>query len=448
MGLLLSSLDQTITATAMPTVVQELGGVSLYSWVFSIYMLTSTTSMPIYGKLADLYGRKRMYMFGMAVFLVGSALCGMAGNMAQLIVFRGIQGLGAGALMPIAMTIVGDLFPPERRGKFQAMFGAVFGFSSILGPVLGGYLTEHVSWHWVFYVNLPFGIAAICFLASGLTEKRAETKHPIDWPGAITLSGSIIAILLALVLGGEGRETDAMLVGLYGLGGILLGLFLWIETKVKEPILPLSLFRNPVISSASVVSFFMSAGMFGAITYIPLFLQEVLGVRPTIAGYMLIPFMLAFITGNMIGGRLITRFTYRQIVWTSLFIMAVGFGLLRMMDAHTTLLTVGTYMVVAGLGMGPLMPVLGTAMQSAVGQQQRGVVTSFFGFIRSMGSTIGVSLMGALMHMQSVLVISIQHVFTLGLFFVMTAWMAAFFLGKARLIKQDTSDLQSVQVRR
>ncbi|QRG66181.1 MDR family MFS transporter [Brevibacillus choshinensis] len=449
LGLLLSSLDQTITATAMPTVVKELGGLSLYSWVFSIYMLTSTTSMPIYGKLADLYGRKRMYLFGMAIFLVGSALCGMAGSMAQLIVYRGIQGLGAGALMPIAMTIVGDLFPPERRGKFQALFAAVFGVSSILGPVLGGYLTEQVSWNWVFYVNLPFGVAAMCFLAAGLKEKRTTTKHWIDWPGAVTLSGSIIAILLALVLGGEsGRETDAMLVGLYGLGGILLGLFLWIETRVAEPILPLTLFRNSVISSASIVSFFMSAGMFGAITYVPFYLQEVLGVKPTIAGYMLIPFMLAFIAGNIIGGQLVTRFRYRQIVWSSLFVMAIGFGLLRMMDEMTTLMTVGSYMIVAGLGMGPLMPVLGTAMQSAVGHQQRGVVTAFFGFIRSMGAAIGVSVMGAMLHAQAVLVVSIQHVFTLGLFFIILAWVAALFLGNARLIKREKSQPQSVQVRR
>lgn len=435
LGILLSSLDQTITATAMPTVVEELGGLSLYSWVFSIYMLTSTTSMPIYGKLADLYGRKRMYITGMTFFLAGSALCGLAENMAQLIVFRGIQGLGAGALMPIAMTIVGDLYPPERRGKFQGLFAAVFGVSSILGPALGGYLTEHVSWHWVFYVNLPFGLAAVGFLTAGLAEKREETKHPIDWPGAVALSGSIIAILLALVLSGNGRETDGMLLGLYGLGGVLLGLFLWIETKVKEPILPLSLFCNPVITSSSIVSFLMSAGMFGAITYVPLFLQGVKGLSPSAAGNMLIPFMLSLIAGNIVGGRLLNRFSYRQIVWVSLAVVVMGFGLLSRIDSHVTMAALAAYLIVAGLGMGPLMPVLGTAMQSAVDRRQRGVVTSLFGFVRSMGATIGVSIMGALIHIQPSLERGVQNVFTLGLLLLVLGWVGAFLLGKARLLQ-------------
>lgn len=450
LGLLVSSLNQTITVTAMTTTVQELGGISLFGWTLSIYMVMSTASMPIYGKLADLYGRKRTYLLGMVLFLLGSSLCGPAGNMTHLIVFRGIQGLGAGSMLPIALAIVGDLFPPERRDKLQSMFASVFGLASILGPALGGFLTELVSWHWVCFVNLFLGVTAMCLLAVGHRENRIKHKLIIDWPGAITLGGSVIAILLALVLGDAGKQTEGMLAGFYGLGGILLGLFLWMESQVKAPILPLALFRHRLASSASVVSFFVSAGMFGAIPFVPFFLHEVQGVSPALAGAMVIPYMLAFFVGNVVSRRLMSCFTYRQMVLTSLLIIGIGFGLLSMIDTQTTLQTVATYMIVAGLGTGQLMPVLKTAMQSAVSKQHSGSFPSLFGFVRSMGSTIGVSLMGLLMHVQPdhSLGIEIEEVFTLGLFFVIMALLAALFLGKAQLVKRDSSELKSLQARR
>ncbi|WP_301172199.1 MFS transporter [Brevibacillus nitrificans] len=450
LGLLVSSLNQAITVTAMTTTVQELGGISLFGWTLSIYMLMATASIPIYGKLAALYGRKRTYMLGMVLFLLGSSLCGLTGNMTHLIVFRGIQGLGAGSMLPITFAIVRDLFPPERRNKLQSIFASVFSLASILGPALGGFLTELLSWYWVCFFNLFFGVAAICLLAIGYRENRNKHKLIIDWPGAITLGGSVIAIFLALVLGDAGMQTEGMLAGFYGLGGILLGLFLWMESQVKAPILPLALFRHRLVSSASVVSFFVSAGMFGAITFVPFFLHEVRGVGPALAGAMVIPYMLAYFVGNVVSMRLMSRFTYRQIVLTSLLIIGVGFGLLSMIDTQTTLQTVATYMIVAGLGTGQLMPVLKTAMQSAVSKQHSGSFPSLLGFVRSMGSTIGVCLMGILIYVQPdhSLGIEIEEVFTLGFFFVIMALLAALFLGKAQLNRGDSSELQSLQARR
>lgn len=404
LGMLLAALDQTVVSTAMPTVIKDLGGMALYSWVFSVYMLTSTTSIPIFGKLADLYGRKRLYVLGMLLFMVGSALCGLAGNMTELIVFRGIQGIGAGALMPLAITIIGDVVPLEQRGKMQGLFGAVFGLSSVIGPAVGGFIADHWNWHWVFYVNLPFGIAALFLIAIALQESRRSGKQRIDWFGSITLSGSIIALLLALVLGGNVGTPgthyawgSAQIIGLFGAGAVLLGLFLWIETKVQEPILPLKLFRNRVFAVSSVTGFLMSVGMFGAITYIPLFVQGVIGVRASTAGYILTPLMLTMIASSIVAGRLMMRVSYRTLMMVGMGIMAVGFVLMAQMNVHTSNGTVAFDMIVTGLGMGPTMPAMMTAVQGEVPMYQRAVATSSVKFFQSIGATIGVSVLGVLM---------------------------------------------------
>ncbi|ULL13178.1 MFS transporter [Paenibacillus sp. H1-7] len=492
LGLLLASLDQTIMSTAMPTIIKDLGGLSLYSWVFSVYMLTSTTSMPIFGKLADLYGRKRIYLIGMSLFMIGSALCGLAGNMTELIVFRGIQGIGGGALMPIAMTIIGDVVTLEQRGKMQGLFGGVFALSSIIGPAIGGFIVEHASWNWIFYINLPFGIAAMLIMAAALKESKSSEKRTIDWLGAVTLSGSIISLLLALVLGGSGEGggtvhyawSSPQIIGLLAVSAALLAVFLWIESKVKEPILPLKLFKNRVIAVSYLTGFLMSAAMFGAITYIPLFVQGVIGVKPSMAGYILTPLMLSVFAAAMIGGRLLNKVPYRAIIVASMTIIGIGFALLAQMDVYTTSGTIILYMIIAGLGMGPLMPTINTAVQSEVGRQLRGVATSSVQFFRSIGGTIGVSVMGALMagrmteglsgigaklpqlpaeqlqqlanprvlldpaalaaiprdvllELQQVFTSAVDQVFIAGFIIIVLGFIAGFFMGNARLTNQD-----------
>ncbi|MBP1991861.1 MDR family MFS transporter [Paenibacillus eucommiae] len=496
MGLVLSSLDQTIVSTAMPTVVKGLGGLPLYSWVFAIYMLVSTITMPIYGKLADLFGRKRMYLMGLFLFLLGSVLCGLAGTMRELIVFRGIQGLGAGALMPIAMTIVGDIYPPEKRGRFMGLFGAVFAICSILGPMLGGLIVEHISWGWIFYVNLPIGMAAFYLIAVSLKESKSDEKRSIDWLGAITLSGAIGSILLALVLGGneQGQGAGAKLawdspeiVVLFCMGAILLALFIWIETQAKEPIIPLQLFGIRAIAFGNMAGFFMSAGMFGAIVYIPLFVQGVIGGSSSITGYILTPLMLSTIITSTAGGRLMSRLTFRMILIPSLALMAVGFFFLSQLTVDTSRFQIVMIMIITGLGMGAVYPALGTAAQSAVDSRSRGVATSSSQFFRSMGGTIGVSVLGSLLSQRMAagltelnsklgasfspeqlqhytnpqvlldsnassllpqeVILGLRHVysealayvFLAGLVFVGLGLVASFFLGNARLIPKPAS---------
>ncbi|MGQ5389926.1 MDR family MFS transporter [Paenibacillus sp. M.A.Huq-84] len=406
-GMILSSLDQTIVSTAMPTIIKKLGGLSLYSWVFAIYMLALTTTMPIYGKLADLFGRRKIYLIGLFIFLAGSALCGMAGNMVELIIFRGVQGLGAGALMPVAFTIIGDILPPERRGKFMGLFGAIFAIASIIGPTLGGAIVEYWNWSWIFYVNIPIGIPAFFIIAIALKESKSNEKRSVDWFGAITLSGAIVSILLALVLGGN-QKGDAIhfawgspqIVALFGIGALLLGLFLWIETKVKEPIIPLQLFKIRAIAFGSIAGFFMSAGMFGAITYIPLYVQGVIGVSPSIAGYILTPLMVSAAVTSTASGRWMNKASFRMILVPSLSLMVIGFILLSQMTVDTTKLQIVLCMIITGLGIGAVYPTLGTAAQSVVEGRDRGVSTSSSQFFRSMGGTIGVSILGSLLAQQ------------------------------------------------
>lgn len=441
MGLILSSLDQTIVATAMPSVSKELGGLSLYSWVFAIYMVTSTTSMPIYGKMADLFGRKKMYLIGLFLFLAGSTLCGLAENMLQLIVFRGIQGLGAGALMPIAFTIVADLYPPKQLGKFQGLFGAVFAISSILGPTLGGVIVEYWSWGWIFMINLFIGIPAWLILATSLHESKRIEKPSIDYLGAITLTGSIISILLGLVLAGNHQGAQPhldwgspLIVLLFCISLTLLGLFLWIEKKAKEPIIPLHLFRNRVITCSNIAGFFVSAGLFGAIVYIPLFVQSVIGVSPSVAGYILTPLMLSTVITSTLGGHVMSKVSYRTILVPSLGLMAIGFIGLTQLSAQTTELQIVTYMIVVGLGMGAVYPALGTAAVRAVDGNSRGVVTSSSQFFRSIGGTIGVSVFGSLIAKQSGSEVPLNQVFVVGTIFICISLVASMLLGKARLV--------------
>lgn len=474
LGLLLSALDQTITATAMPTIISSLGGMALYSWVFSIYMLTTTSSIPIFGKLADLYGRRKIYLIGMGLFVLGSALCGLAANMIQLVAFRGIQGMGAGALMPLAMTIIGDIFPPHQRGKMQGLIGAVFGISSIAGPAIGGFITENLNWHWVFFVNLPFGILAAVILAYTLKETKSDKKPVIDWVGAFTLTAAIISLLMITVFAGNNESAGSyswnspQIIALIILSIVLTGLFIFIEKRAVEPIIPLHLFKIRVISISSIVGFFSAVGMFGAVTYIPLFAQGVIGVSPSIAGYILTPMMLSMVTSSVIGGLLLTRLRLRSIMVFSMICVSAGLFLLSQMTVNTHTWEIALYMILLGVGMGPLMPMLTVAVQDAVGFNQRGAATSTVTFFRMIGGALGVTILGAIMtarmnglnaqsllrpeirsqmpaavleDVTQVLAIAVSSVFAAGLIFVVLGLFFSFFMENKKIGSREPAKM-------
>ncbi|WP_258881290.1 MDR family MFS transporter [Paenibacillus sp. sptzw28] len=478
MGLVLSSIDQTIVSTAMPTVINKLNGLNLYSWVFTVYMLASTTTMPIYGKMADLFGRRRIYMTGLTLFLIGSALCGFAGNMTELIVFRGIQGLGAGALMPVAFAIVADIYPPGKIGKFQGLFGAVFAISSICGPTVGGFVVEYLNWGWIFFINLPIGIPALFIVGMALKESKSHEKRIIDWSGAITLCAAVVSLLLALVMAGSGDGAhyaweSPQITGLLGSGAVFLTLFLWIETKAKEPIVPLRLFKIRTIAFGNIAGFFVSAGLFGAIAYIPLYVQGVIGVSPSVAGYILTPLMLSTVITSNAGGRLMGKASYRTILVPSIAMMAAGFILLSQMTADTTIFEIVLYLIITGLGMGAVYPTLGTAAITAVDTHNRGTASSSSQFFRSIGGTIGVSVFGwlltrrmsgtdtqalldsgrraaltgeALLTLENLFSRSLAQLFLLGAVFVGISLIASILLGNARLIKPQRNASQDEAV--
>jgi EmrB/QacA subfamily drug resistance transporter len=401
LGMLLGALDMTIVSTAMPRIVAELGGLTYYSWVFSAYMLTSTIFVPLFGKLSDLFGRRLIYQIGLALFMLGSALCGFAGDILQLIIYRAVQGIGAAALMPIALVIIGDLYPPEQRGKIQGIFGAVFGLSSVAGPALGGFITDYLSWEWTFWINLPFGLAAMAVIAFALQESKGEGKRYVDYTGAALLMGGMTALLLGLIMGGvEFPWNSWQIFGLFAASAVLTGLFLYVQTKVPEPLLPLHLFKNRVVSVSSLLGFLLGASMFAAVSYIPLYVQGVIGVSASLAGYILTPMMLAMIISSIISGRLFAKISYRTFVFTSMMIMAVSLFQLSRVQVDTPLWQVIVCMVLIGVGMGPMNPLLNIAVQSTVNAAVRGVATSLLTFFRSIGGTVGVTVMGVILNNQ------------------------------------------------
>ncbi|GAX89420.1 MDR family MFS transporter [Effusibacillus lacus] len=401
LALLLASLDQTIVATAMPTIVAELKGMEIYSWVFTSYMLTMTTIMPIVGKLSDMYGRKLFFLLGLGVFMAGSALCGTADSMFELVIYRGLQGLGAGSIMPTAFTIIFEIFPPEKRGRMQGIFGTVFGISSVFGPSLGAYITEFFSWEWIFYINLPLGIVSFGILMFSLVETKAAGHSPkVDYLGAGTMAVSVITLLLALVLGGKEYEWSSwQVLGLFAISLLFLGFFLQVERRAKEPMLPLSLFRKRVIAVVSAVTFLQGAAMMGGATYIPLFVQGVLGGSAANAGNILTPMMLSLVVGSTVGGLVMRKYTYRTITLTAMAVMSLGAFLLTRLNMTSSSFEVILYMIIFGLGTGPLMPVTTTAVQGVVEPTQRGVATSSVTFFRSIGGTVGVAIMGTIVTM-------------------------------------------------
>ncbi|GAA3408750.1 MDR family MFS transporter [Paenibacillus hodogayensis] len=397
LGLLLASLDQTIVSTAMPTIMGELGGLDKFVWVYSAYLIASVTAMPIFGKLSDMYGRKLFYLLGLTVFMVGSALCGTADSMVQLIVYRVIQGIGGGALMPITFTIVFDIFPPEKRGKMQGLFGAVFGISSVFGPLAGAYFTDYMNWRWCFYINLPLGIVSFFLLLRAYHESLAHRKQRIDWLGTITLAAAVLSAMFALELGGKEYAWGSwQIVSLFVSFAVLFLAFLLTETKVSDPIIPLGLFRHRLFSSSMGISFVYGAIMIAGASYIPLFIQGVFGGSATSAGSVLTPMMLGVVASSAIGGRFIGKLSFRTIMLGSVTLILIAVLLLGTIDIGTPRWVITSYMVLIGLGIGVAFPVTSISALYKVEANRRGVVNSLVGFFRTIGSAIGVTVFGSL----------------------------------------------------
>jgi EmrB/QacA subfamily drug resistance transporter len=394
----LAALDQTIVATALPTIVGDLGGLNHISWVVTAYLLAQTVVTPLYGKLGDLYGRKIVLQAALIIFLLGSALCGLSKSLDELIAFRALQGLGGGGLMVSAQAAIGDVVPPRERGRYTGLFGAVFGLASVAGPLLGGFLTSDLSWRWIFYVNLPLGVAALFVLAATLPAASERVHHKIDYLGIVLLGGGLSAIVLGASLGGTSYAWgSATIVGL-GIGGVvLLAAFLVCERHASEPVLPPRLLSNPVFAVTSAVGFVVGFALFGAVTYLPLFLQVVKGASPTSSGLQLVPLMGGLLVTSIASGQVITRTgRYKAFPIAGTAVMTLGLYLLSTMGPTSSVGTIFAFMFILGLGLGMVMQVLVLAVQNAVEYSDLGVATSGATLFRSIGGSLGTATLGAI----------------------------------------------------
>jgi EmrB/QacA subfamily drug resistance transporter len=399
LGMLVAALSQTIVATALPTIVGELGGQEQLAWVVSATLLTSTASTPIWGKLSDLYGRKIMFQSAIGIFLLASLASGFAQDMTQLIAFRAVQGLGVGGLMALSQAIIGDVVSPRERGRYQGYIGSVFGIATVAGPLLGGFLVEHLSWRWTFWVGIPVGIAALIVTERVLQLPFPRTRHAIDWLGAFFIVASVSALLLMLSLGGkEFAWNSAWTYLLAAVAAVMLVLAVWQERRAREPIMPPHLFANHTFVITSLAGFVVGVAMFGAIIFLPQYLQIVKGESPTASGLLTLPLMVGLLAASIGSGRAITATgRYKIFPVVGLLIAAVGLGLMSRLSVDTSLVVAGLYMLVTGVGIGLVMQVLVLATQNAVEQKDLGVATSGATFFRSLGGALGVAVFGALL---------------------------------------------------
>jgi len=510
LGIFLSSLDQTIVSTALPSVIASLNGLDRYAWVFTSYMVTSTAGVLVFGKLSDMYGRKWIYIAGVLLFLLGSALSGMSQTMNQLIAFRAFQGIGAGVMMSVSFAIVGDIFPPAKRGKWMGLFSGIFALSSVIGPTVGGYITDNWSWRWVFYVNLPLGAVALAFLVAFMPRVRARGRElPIDYLGVALLLLAVVPMLVGVSLTGlDYGWRSPQVVALLAFSAVALVAFLLVERRAKDPILPLAFFRDRTYSASAVSVFLTSVGMFGAILFIPLFVQGVIGKTATGSGNVLMPLMLGVVAGAALSGQLISRTgRFRAIGVVGIAVAAYGMYLLSRMQVDTGMGVTIRNMVVLGLGLGTTMPLFTIVVQNAFPQRVLGQVTSSVQFFRGVGGAIGSAVFGSIFvgrfhdallarlperaaaavtsgdlsmlnnpeslstpqaqaalqgqlaqlgldpsSMQQLfagvkasIVVAFQEVFVLGLALVAVAWLAAFFLKEIPLRKSNVPEGEGAQ---
>lgn len=399
LGILLAALDQTVLATALPTIVGEFSGIDRLSWVITAYLLTSTATVPLYGKLSDLYGRKPLFQISIGIFVLGSVLSGASQSMEQLILFRGLQGIGAGGIMTLAMAIVGDILPPRERGRYMGYFGIVFASSSIMGPLLGGLFVDHLTWRWVFFINVPLGALSV-FVASRVLKMRHEKRRvQIDYPGAALIAASVTCILLATTWGGnEYPWASATILGLFGGGALLLVLFVMQELRAPEPILPMTLFKNRVFATGNSMTLLMGMCMFGATAFMPLYMQVVKGVSATSSGLHMLPMSMGAVTMSWFSGRMITKTgRYRMFPIAGTTLLVAGLALMTQIDQNTSFVLVSLQLLMLGCGMGLMMQVVVLAIQNAVDHRDLGAATASTGFFRSMGGAFGVAAFGAVL---------------------------------------------------
>jgi EmrB/QacA subfamily drug resistance transporter len=399
LGMLLAALDQTIVATALPTIVGDLHGLDHLSWVVTAYLLTTTLSTPLYGKISDLYGRKKIFQVAIVIFLIGSALSGLAQNMDQLIAFRAVQGLGGGGLMALSMAIIGDIVSPRERGRYQGYFGGVFAFASIGGPLAGGFFVDHLTWRWIFYINIPVGILALVITSAVLRLPLPRRPHTIDYTGSAILVGAVTSLLLVTLWGGQTYPWGSgIILGLIGFGLIATAAFVWWERRAPEPIFPPRLFANPIPAVSFVITLLVAASMFAAIIFIPIYLQLVDGVSPALSGVLLLPLMGGMLVTSIGSGQLVSRIgRYKAFPVAGTALMTLGMWLLSHLGPHTSHLRASAYMVVFGLGMGMVMQLLVLAVQNSIARDDIGAATSAISFFRNIGAAFGTALFGTIL---------------------------------------------------
>jgi EmrB/QacA subfamily drug resistance transporter len=398
LGIFLAGIEMTVVGTAMPTIIASLGGLNRYSWVFSAYLITSTVTVPVWGKLSDLYGRRTIYQISIAIFLVGSGLSGLSTSMPQLIGFRALQGLGAGGILPVGLTIIGDIYSLEQRARRQALFSGVWGFASIVGPIAGGFITDLLSWRWIFYINIPFGLAAAVIMGLSLQEPKRQRRPVIDYSGAALLIAAISMLMLALGEAGTmAALTNSRHLALFG-GTIALSLlFVYVERRARDPLIPFGLFRNRVVTTVSIAGFTAGAAMFGAISFVPLFAQGALGTTATGAGTVLIPMMGSWVVTSIIAGRLLLKIGFRTMSIIGCVVLTTALILLSTIDREMPQVWLYVYLILIGAGLGLTMLTLLMAMQQSVDRTQLGIATSINQFSRSIGGAVGVALMGVVL---------------------------------------------------